>query len=574
MKANTPAPGPFVVRPTDLYNAGNAYTAVTAPTANSQMAEGLYSAKVSYVRNASAGGATVQSTTRTNVYVDTFTIPPTLTTPAASTRYASPLSISYALPEQYLAGSAKLKFVQGGTTINTLTLVNNTQNASFTISTTNISSAYVASATSSAVADGTYDVVLEYQDRFSHAVASATSVNVQIVNAIYSVTYDANGSTSGSVPTDSATYGSMESATVLANTGTLAKTGYTFAGWNTQANGGGTVYAPGASIPSFAASVVLFAQWTLIPTYSVTYNGNTNTGGSVPTDAGAYANGATVTVLGNTGALVKTGYTFNGWNTAANGSGAAQTAASTFAMGSAAVTLYAQWTTAAVNGACATIAATAFTPITGLCTTGTAPGAATPGSPWTWSCTGAGGGSTALCSAPNASTATGSGTGRASISGGTWVVDAANSGFVATSTVPSLPPGYTFPHGLMNLKLTGGVAGSTASVVITYSSALPAGTVYWKYGRTAGNTTAHWYQFAGAAIAGNTITLTLTDGADGDDDMIANGTITDPGGPGVPGGAGGTGVPTLSEWGVILLSGLMAMFGLWQVRRREVTIAH
>ena len=36
--------------------------------------------------------------------------------------------------------------------------------------------------------------------------------------------------------------------------------------------------------------------------------------------------GATVTVLGNTGSLVKTGYTFTGWNTAANGSGTSYTA--------------------------------------------------------------------------------------------------------------------------------------------------------------------------------------------------------------------------------------------------------
>ena len=189
---------------------------------------------------------------------------------------------------------------------------------------------------------------------------------------------------------------------------------------------------------------------------------------------------------------------------------------------------------AAVNGACATIAATAFAPTTGLCTQGTAPSSATPGSPWTWSCTGSGGGTTASCSAPNASTATGSGTGRASISGGSWVVEAANSGFVASSTVPSLPPGTTFPHGLLNLRLITGSAGSSATVVITYPSTLPAGTVYWKYGRTASNTTAHWYQFAGAAIAGSTITLTLTDGADGDDDMTANSVITDPGGPGAP----------------------------------------
>ena len=127
----------------------------------------------------------------------------------------------------------------------------------------------------------------------------------------------------------------------------------------------------------------------------------------------------------------------------------------------------------------------------------------------------------------------------------------------------------TFPHGLLNLRLVTGSAGTAATVVITCPSALPAGTVYWKYGRTASNTTAHWYQFAGAAIAGNTITLTLTDGADGDDDMTANSVISDPGGPGVPEGSAATSIPTLSEWGVIILSGLMALFGLAQARRRK-----
>jgi len=267
--------------------------------------------------------------------------------------------------------------------------------------------------------------------------------------------------------------------------------------------------------------------------------------------------------------LTKTGYTFAGWNTATGGSGTAYANSASYPF-AASTTLYARWTAAVINGQCGTVAATAFVPTTGLCTQGTAPGAATPGSPWTWSCAGSGGGNPASCSAPNASIATGSGTGRASISGGTWVVDAANSGFVATSTVPSLPPGTTFPHGLVNLRLTTGSAGSAATVVITYPSALPAGTVYWKYGRTASNTTAHWYQFAGAAIAGNTITLTLTDGADGDDDMTANSVIADPGGPGVSVASGATGIPTLSEWGMIILSGLMALFGIWQVRRRRV----
>jgi len=149
------------------------------------------------------------------------------------------------------------------------------------------------------------------------------------------------------------------------------------------------------------------------------------------------------------------------------------------------------------------------------------------------------------------------------------VVDEANSGFVATSTVPSLPPGTTFPHGLMTLKLTTGTAGSSATVVITYPSALPAGTAYWKYGRTASNTTAHWYQFAGAVISGNTITLTLTDGADGDDDMTANSVIADPGGPGVSVSSAATSIPTLSEWGMIILSGLMALTTFVTLRRRN-----
>jgi hypothetical protein len=41
---------------------------------------------------------------------------------------------------------------------------------------------------------------------------------------------------------------------------------------------------------------------------------------------------------------------------------------------------------------------------------------------------------------------------------------------------------------------------------------------------------------------------------------------------GAPPATASTSVPTLSEWGLIILSGLMAMFGVWQVRRRGVTL--
>jgi len=82
-------------------------------------------------------------------------------------------------------------------------------------------------------------------------------------------------------------------------------------------------------------------------TYSVTYNGNTNSGGAAPSDGNAYVGGATVTVAGNTGSLTKAGYSFDGWCTTQPAAGSAcagtsRAAASTFAI-SANTVLYAVW---------------------------------------------------------------------------------------------------------------------------------------------------------------------------------------------------------------------------------------
>lgn len=79
---------------------------------------------------------------------------------------------------------------------------------------------------------------------------------------IFTVTYDPNGATSGTAPTDSNSYQQNASVTVLGNTGTLARTGYTFGGWNTLANGSGTTYAAGASFTMGTANVTLYALWS------------------------------------------------------------------------------------------------------------------------------------------------------------------------------------------------------------------------------------------------------------------------------------------------------------------------
>ena len=160
--------------------------------------------------------------------------------------------------------------------------------------------------------------------------------------SMYTVTYNGNTNTSGNVPTDgSSPYLSGSTVTVLGNSGSLAKTGSTFAGWNTAANGSGTSYTQGNTF-TINTNITLYAQWT--PVYTVTYNGNTNTSGNVPTDGSSpYLSGSTVTVLGNTGSLAKTGATFAGWNTAADGSGTSYTQGNTFTINTN-ITLYAQWT--------------------------------------------------------------------------------------------------------------------------------------------------------------------------------------------------------------------------------------
>ncbi|MFM2449684.1 MAG: hypothetical protein RIS44_2134 [Pseudomonadota bacterium] len=131
------------------------------------------------------------------------------------------------------------------------------------------------------------------------------------------------------------------------------------------------------------------------------------------------------------------------------------------------------------------------------------------------------------------------------------------------------PAGVTFPAGLVNFTTTACAVGGTVTVTLTYPSALPAGTQFYKYGPPAAGQPSSWYVHP-ASIAGNTITYSVTDGGQGDSNP-APGVITDPGGPGV-GGAGGAGVesiPTLSEWAMLLLASLMALLTLAHTKRQK-----
>ncbi|MCL2140597.1 MAG: InlB B-repeat-containing protein, partial [Dehalococcoidia bacterium] len=76
---------------------------------------------------------------------------------------------------------------------------------------------------------------------------------------------------------------------------------------------------PNSAIQTFSGSncfvdrPYIAYNWGGIPqAITVTYDGNTNTGGSAPTDSNNYYLGDTVSVMGQ-GSLVKGGYTFQGW---------------------------------------------------------------------------------------------------------------------------------------------------------------------------------------------------------------------------------------------------------------------
>ncbi|MFN3887311.1 MAG: beta strand repeat-containing protein [Aquabacterium sp.] len=166
---------------------------------------------------------------------------------------------------------------------------------------------------------------------------------------------------------------------------------------------------------------------------------------------------------------------------------------------------------------------------------------------------------------------TGGGNITASFTGGGAGCVFASSQFIPLTGNPASPPAGSapaavqFPQGLFDFSTTGCTPGSTLHFTLTYPSALPSNAQYWKYGPTASNPAPHWYTIP-ASVAGAVVTFSITDGGLGDDDLSANGTVVDAGGPGFgPGGVTGVPVgPWLPAW---LTLGVVGM-AVWLRRRK------
>ena len=166
----------------------------------------------------------------------------------------------------------------------------------------------------------------------------------------YTITYNLNGGkigTSSTNPTQKYTY---ETDLYIGNysTGGTAyteptKAGYTFAGWKYTGDTVGywtknAVYANRYNKGLYEhGNITLTAQWTPV-TYSVTYNAN---GGSGAPSAQTKSHGVNLTLSSTK--PTRSGYTFNGWNTKADGTGTNYASGGTYT-GNDNLALYAKWT--------------------------------------------------------------------------------------------------------------------------------------------------------------------------------------------------------------------------------------
>lgn len=113
--------------------------------------------------------------------------------------------------------------------------------------------------------------------------------------------------------------------------------GYTFAGWTTNADGGGVKYAPGASWTA-NGTLTLYAQWTPGEA-GLTYDGNGATGGKTDPQNGVTDQKVNVRQNGFT----RDGYTFVRWDTQADCRGKAVNPGDKWTLQGSS-TLYACWT--------------------------------------------------------------------------------------------------------------------------------------------------------------------------------------------------------------------------------------
>jgi len=157
----------------------------------------------------------------------------------------------------------------------------------------------------------------------------------------YTISYDVNGG-AGTLPSPGTYTSGSGGYTVESPSSVTPPAGKLFVGWNSRADGGGDNYSVGSTY-STASSVTLYAQYSS-DTQEVSFNAN---GGSGSMSNQTVNSGVAAAI--NTNSFTRSGHSFSGWNTSADGSGTAYANGANITTSSA-VTLYAQWAANSSSG--------------------------------------------------------------------------------------------------------------------------------------------------------------------------------------------------------------------------------
>ena len=179
---------------------------------------------------------------------------------------------------------------------------------------------------------GQYSVIGSYGKCTSPMSDTVTVVDG--CNATLNVTYNGNGSNSGTVPTDEKSPYVEDAEVTVKGLGDLKRTDATFIGWSFTQKG---LIIAKSDEPTdlkkendkftIKTDTTLYATWAVdkkgpngqgdnVPDYlqnGVTYNGNHSTSGAAPTDDNLY-NANTQVEVKDSGSLVRTGAAFVGWS--------------------------------------------------------------------------------------------------------------------------------------------------------------------------------------------------------------------------------------------------------------------
>ena len=165
----------------------------------------------------------------------------------------------------------------------------------------------------------------------SFTPTAPTTLYAQWSAATAQVSFAANG---GAVSVPSSSYTTGSTPLTLP---TPTEPGFTFNGWFTAPQGGSLVGMGGGSYAP-SSSTTLFAQWTAIPAFNVTFSAN---GGNGAVGTVSALSGAALS-LPSAASITRPGYAFTGWNSVADGSGTAFNSTSAVNL-TGPITLYAQW---------------------------------------------------------------------------------------------------------------------------------------------------------------------------------------------------------------------------------------